>query len=88
MLSALWGEPGHPFPHHQSSIFYISDGQVYMTGGSGYAMSREAARIFVAGHSASGKCRPGNVGPEDVEMSRCLQRLGVNFIDTRDKYGR
>lgn len=62
--------------------------EVYMTGGSGYAMSREAARIFVAGHSASGKCRPGNVGPEDVEMSRCLQRLGVNFIDTRDKYGR
>ena len=62
--------------------------QVYMTGGAGYALSREAARMFVAGHSSSSKCRPGDEGPEDVEMSRCLQRLGASFVDTRDKMGR
>ena len=59
-----------------------------MTGGAGYALSREAARMFVSGHASSSKCRPGDVGPEDVEMSRCLQRLGVSFVDTRDKMGR
>ena len=59
-----------------------------MTGGAGYVLSREAARLFVSGHQDPNKCRPGIVGPEDVEMSRCLQRLGVSFIDTRDKYGR
>jgi glycoprotein-N-acetylgalactosamine 3-beta-galactosyltransferase len=59
-----------------------------MTGGAGYVLSREAVRRFVAGHSDPGICRPGEEGPEDVEMSRCLQRLGASFIDTRDKYGR
>ena len=59
-----------------------------MTGGAGYVLSREAARLFVSGHNDTTKCRPGNQGPEDVEISRCLQRLGVSFIDTRDKYGR
>ena len=59
-----------------------------MTGGAGYVLSREAARLFVSGYSDSIKCRPGDEGAEDVEMSRCLQRLGASFIDTRDKYGR
>ena len=59
-----------------------------MTGGAGYVLSREAVTRFVSGHGDASKCRPGDEGPEDVEMSRCLQRLGVNFVDTRDKYGR
>ena len=59
-----------------------------MTGGAGYVLSREAVTRFVSGHGDASKCRPGDEGPEDVEMSRCLQRLGVNFLDTRDKYGR
>ena len=62
--------------------------QVYMTGGAGYVLSMEAARLFVTGQGDQGRCRPGDRGPEDVEMSRCLQRLGVSFVDTRDKYGR
>ena len=62
--------------------------QVYMSGGSGYVLSREAGRLFVSGHSDQTRCRPGDKGPEDVEMSRCLQRLGASFIDTRDRYGR
>lgn len=62
--------------------------EVYMTGGAGYVLSREAVARFVSGHGDASKCRPGDEGPEDVEMSRCLQRLGVNFLDTRDKYGR
>jgi len=62
--------------------------EVYMTGGAGYVLSMEAARLFVSGQGDQGRCRPGDRGPEDVEMSRCLQRLGVSFVDTRDKYGR
>ena len=59
-----------------------------MSGGSGYVLSREAAMMFVSGNSNTTKCRPGTQGPEDVEMARCLQRLGASFIDTRDKYDR
>ena len=59
-----------------------------MSGGAGYVLSREAVARFVTGHGNGSKCRAGDEGPEDVEMSRCLQRLGVNFLDTRDKYGR
>ena len=60
--------------------------QLFMSGGAGYVLSREAVRRFSQGQEKS--CRPGNIGPEDVEMSRCLQRLGVSFIDTRDTEGR
>ena len=59
-----------------------------MSGGAGYVLSREAVRRFVSGHVDQTKCRPVDEGPEDMEMSRCLQRLGVSFIDTRDKNGR
>ena len=51
-------------------------------------MSKAAAQMFVSGYKNYDICRPGVVGPEDVEMARCLQGLGVDFIDTRDKYGR
>ena len=57
-----------------------------MSGGAGYVLSREAVRRFKEGQEKS--CRPGDLGPEDVEMSRCLQRLGASFIDTRDSEGR
>ena len=60
--------------------------QLFMSGGAGYVLSKEAVRRFREGQETS--CRPGNSGPEDVEMSRCLQRLGVSFIDTRDSQGR
>ena len=60
--------------------------QLFMSGGAGYVLSREAVRRFREGQETS--CRPGDLGPEDVEMSRCLQRLGVSFIDTRDSEGR
>ena len=32
--------------------------------------------------------RDGDAGAEDVELSRCLKNLGVDFVDTRDRYGR
>ena len=59
-----------------------------MTGGAGYVLSREAVKQFVSGMSDASKCRSGDKGSEDVEISRCLQALGVNFIDTRDEFGR
>lgn len=60
--------------------------EIFMSGGAGYVLSQEAVRRFTEGHSSS--CRPGDHGAEDVEMSRCLQRLGTSFIDSRDMEGR
>ena len=57
-----------------------------MTGGAGHVLS--AVARFVSGHRDASKCRLGDEEPENVEMSQCLQRLGVNFVDTRDKHDR
>ena len=32
--------------------------------------------------------RDESLGPEDVQMSRCMENLGVHFVDTRDKFGK
>ena len=59
-----------------------------MAGGAGYVLSRQAVKEFAERNREEDKCKPGKYGPEDVEMSRCLQRLGASFIDTRDVDGR
>jgi len=59
-----------------------------MVGGAGYVVSKQAVKEFVERNGEEDKCKPGDEGPEDVEISRCLQRLGASFIDTRDTYGR
>ena len=65
-------------------------------------LSKEAMRRFFASdHNNSCKLgvlirarlnsfllRVSDEGAEDVEISRCLKHLGVDFIDSRDKYGR
>ncbi|XP_065310658.1 glycoprotein-N-acetylgalactosamine 3-beta-galactosyltransferase 1-like isoform X2 [Dermacentor albipictus] len=64
---------------------YVAQG--YMSGGAGYVLSREAVRRLARRRPQDG-CRADAGGAEDVEMGRCLQRLGVAAGDSRDAAGR
>ncbi|XP_017064594.1 glycoprotein-N-acetylgalactosamine 3-beta-galactosyltransferase 1 [Drosophila eugracilis] len=57
----------------------------YMSGGSGYVLSREALRIFAEGHNDTTKCRQEDDRSEDLEMGKCLVNLGVKAGDSRDE---
>ncbi|KAH8394100.1 hypothetical protein KR215_006819, partial [Drosophila sulfurigaster] len=56
----------------------------YMSGGSGYVLSREALRLFVHGLNDSSKCRPEDDSAEDVEAGACLFKTNVAAGDSRD----
>ncbi|CAD5232087.1 unnamed protein product [Bursaphelenchus xylophilus] len=61
----------------------------YMSGGAGYILSHEALRRFVEdGLSDPKKCKAADTGDEDVEVGRCLGKLGVILGDSRDASGR
>ncbi|CAN7937408.1 unnamed protein product, partial [Ixodes hexagonus] len=63
--------------------------QGYMSGGAGYVLSREAVRRLVEdGLSDPKKCRQDGGGPEDVEIGKCLEKVGVKAGDSRDLQGR
>ena len=59
--------------------------QGYMSGGAGYVLSKEALLRF--GRRPTDLCAKDH-GAEDVEMGRCLERLGVKVADSRDALGR
>lgn len=60
-----------------------------MSGGAGYVLSKEAViRLVEEGIPNEEKCRPGGGGGEDVEIGRCLDKLNVIAVDTRDEFGR
>ncbi|XP_065353109.1 glycoprotein-N-acetylgalactosamine 3-beta-galactosyltransferase 1 [Cloeon dipterum] len=66
---------------------YVKQG--YMSGGAGYVLSREALKRFVVdGIPNPKKCRQDHDGSEDVEMGKCLERVDVKAMDTRDSLGR
>ena len=63
--------------------------QGFMSGGAGYVLSKEALTRFITkGVDNPEICRMGGGGAEDLEMGRCLERLGVEAGDSRDELGR
>ncbi|KAI6213199.1 N-acetylgalactosaminide beta-1,3-galactosyltransferase [Aphelenchoides besseyi] len=63
--------------------------QGYMSGGSGYVLSREALRRFVEkALNNTQKCKASQSGAEDVEMGKCLQAVDVVAGDSRDAQGK
>ncbi|XP_071108511.1 glycoprotein-N-acetylgalactosamine 3-beta-galactosyltransferase 1-like [Haliotis cracherodii] len=66
---------------------YVNQG--YMSGGAGYVLSKDALKRFVEkAVNDPGKCRNDNGGAEDLEMGRCLEKVGVKAEDSRDELGR
>ncbi|KAH8412937.1 hypothetical protein KR009_006884 [Drosophila setifemur] len=61
---------------------------VYMSGGAGYVLSREAVNIFVKRGIKKKRCRRSGLGTEDFEMGYCLGKLKVVAGESRDIYGR
>ncbi|XP_068140312.1 glycoprotein-N-acetylgalactosamine 3-beta-galactosyltransferase 1-like [Drosophila tropicalis] len=81
------------YPYNpQTSIYFgckFNLGQVYMSGGAGYVLSREALRQFVEKGIGNPKiCLPGTVENEDIEVGRCMANLNVTAGDSRDSTGR
>uniref|UniRef100_A0A914DYV6 N-acetylgalactosaminide beta-1,3-galactosyltransferase n=1 Tax=Acrobeloides nanus TaxID=290746 RepID=A0A914DYV6_9BILA len=63
--------------------------QGYMSGGAGYVLSREAVKRLVEdGLPDTRKCRGGEYGKEDIEIGKCLEKVGVVAGDSRDRNGR
>lgn len=60
-----------------------------MSGGSGYALSREALKRFVEDSLPNPeKCQQNNGGDEDLEMGKCLGNVGVIPGSSSDCLGR
>ncbi|XP_070574455.1 glycoprotein-N-acetylgalactosamine 3-beta-galactosyltransferase 1-like isoform X2 [Ptychodera flava] len=71
------------------SLYNTALNTTFASGGAGYALSKAALQRFVeCGINESTKCSQLEVGREDVELARCLKKLGVKHVDSRDPLGR
>lgn len=62
--------------------------QGYMSGGAGYVLSAEALRRLATGLFNESICRQGGLANEDIELGRCMEKLGVEAGNSRDQLQR
>ncbi|KAG4080227.1 hypothetical protein HA402_008298 [Bradysia odoriphaga] len=73
----------------EDPIYFGSQFQIYMSGGAGYVLSREAVRRLVERAITNANiCLGDDIGPEDVVLGYCLTNVNVSAVDTRDSTGR
>ncbi|XP_023323027.1 glycoprotein-N-acetylgalactosamine 3-beta-galactosyltransferase 1 isoform X2 [Eurytemora carolleeae] len=74
------------FPTFFGQHFGVIVDQGYMSGGSGYILSRKAVELVVTkAFTNSSLCRGQDDGTEDVEMGVCLSNIGVHPSSSRDQ---
>ncbi|XP_048242079.1 glycoprotein-N-acetylgalactosamine 3-beta-galactosyltransferase 1-like [Haliotis rufescens] len=71
------------FGHH----FKVFVKQGFYSGGGGYVLSKQALRRYGEKGRDPSVCRQ-DFGPEDLEMGKCMQNLGVRTVNTLDALGR
>lgn len=83
--SSSGGEGSGGNPLFLGRRFQIPRGQLFNSGGAGYALNRAALKLLFD-HLDNPKCFPHQkVFAEDVNVARCLSTFGVVPYDTRDK---
>ncbi|PAV86004.1 hypothetical protein WR25_20536 [Diploscapter pachys] len=77
-MMLLAHSPDEPIHFGAKLKLFVKQG--YMSGGSGYVLSRSALKKFVTEAVPNKKiCRDGHDGSEDVEIGKCLENVGVKF---------